>query len=224
MNIYQRINAVMRRVEYLRKDDLVTITRRDGRSFSYTAITHDAVTAAIRGAMVECGIVPVVTVNEWSQDTDRGRTAVEVSVKFVNIDRPDDYYIVKGLGFGDDVGDKGPGKAVSYAVKNVYLKALMLETGESDESRSAQEKRQVAMGEAIRKNAGAIVLIQDGIAAGPGSDEYSVAAEAWFEIPEDEQKAMWVAPSKGGPFTTAERKAIKDSSFREAHFGTTEND
>ena len=34
-------------------------------------------------------------------------------------------------------------------------------------------------------------------------------AETWGEIPQDDQMALWLAPTKGGCFTTAERTAIK---------------
>jgi hypothetical protein len=34
-----------------------------------------------------------------------------------------------------DVGDKAPGKALSYATKMLLLKAFLLETGENDEER-----------------------------------------------------------------------------------------
>jgi hypothetical protein len=39
----------------------------------------------------------------------------------------------------NDQGDKAPGKALSYAVKSAILKVLMIETGESDESRNIDE-------------------------------------------------------------------------------------
>jgi len=226
MNLFQRINRVMARVEYLQKDDTVKIRTRGGNEFTYQAITHDAVTAAIRGAFVDEGVVSMPTVLSYTQekvdekDTRAVRTIAEVEVSFINIEDPKDYFTVKYFGYGDDVGDKGPGKAISYAVKNAYLKCLMLETGESDESRTAQEKRQMAMGEAIRNNAEAIAIIQKGIASG----DLTAAAEVWFEIPEEEQRAMWVAPSKGGPFTTEERKMIKTTEFREAFFGPGEDD
>lgn len=48
-------------------------------------------------------------------------------------------------------------------------------------------------------------------------DDYSTAKEAWDELTEDEKKAIWVAPSKGGPFTTAEREQMKSTEFREAN-------
>lgn len=35
-------------------------------------------------------------------------------------------------------------------------------------------------------------------------------AEAWAEIPDTEQQLMWLAPSKGGIFTTAQRDTIKN--------------
>jgi len=38
-------------------------------------------------------------------------------------------------GFADDIGDKGPGKALSYAMKYAHLKTFGIETGEDDEQR-----------------------------------------------------------------------------------------
>lgn len=41
-------------------------------------------------------------------------------------------------------------------------------------------------------------------------------AEAWGEISDDDKRALWLAPSKGGIFTTAERKDLKSDEFNEA--------
>jgi hypothetical protein len=49
---------------------------------------------------------------------------------FQNIDEPTDKMVVESAGFGIDDQDKGPGKAISYAVKYAYLKALCLESGD----------------------------------------------------------------------------------------------
>ena len=40
--------------------------------------------------------------------------------------------------------------------------------------------------------------------------EIELAKEAFNELSEDQQNAIWVAPSKGGLFTTEERKLIKE--------------
>lgn len=40
-------------------------------------------------------------------------------------------------------------------------------------------------------------------------DAYAIA-EIWYELPQDEQRLLWRAPSKGGCFTTEERKFLKE--------------
>ena len=47
-------------------------------------------------------------------------------------------------------------------------------------------------------------------------DAWDELAEAWEELTNDEKKALWVAPSKGGIFTTVERKALKSDEFNQA--------
>ena len=54
------------------------------------------------------------------------------------------------------------------------------------------------------------------IKAGIESGEYSAASEAWFELSSEEKETLWKAPSKGGVFTTEERKVMQTSEFRKA--------
>lgn len=139
LNIYQRINAVMKDVAYLKKDGVITVP-----GGSYTAITHDAVTAALRSSMVEHGIVMDASVikhkvHRW-EPLKEGRmaqrtTIAHVQCALVNIDRPDERVEGVMVGYGQDSGDKGIGKAISYAVKYFLLKQFSLETGENEESR-----------------------------------------------------------------------------------------
>jgi hypothetical protein len=68
---------------------------------------------------------------------DGNRTQVSLVVRFVNVDQPSDFVDVPCLGFGIDTQDKGPGKAVSYAVKYALLKALGLETGDDPDEDAA---------------------------------------------------------------------------------------
>jgi hypothetical protein len=58
------------------------------------------------------------------------RTQAFMTVRFVNIDEPADWIDVQSFGYGIDESDKGPGKAMSYAVKYALLKALGMETGD----------------------------------------------------------------------------------------------
>jgi len=137
-NIYQRIHAVMQEVGYVQKD--ATVEAGGGRS--YKGVSHDAVVAALRPAMVKHGIVLHVTQIEEKAvegQTARGYPKIRYEawyeIALVNIDSPDDRAVYRMHAHAEDGGDKAPGKSVSYAVKTVLLKAFDLETGENDESR-----------------------------------------------------------------------------------------
>lgn len=124
LNIYQRMHAVMKAVSYVQKEEKKV-------NNMYTFVSHDAVTAKIRPALIENGIITVPRVTKWQQDGNR--TECDMEVDFVNIDKPDERITVSMFGFGIDPSDKGPGKAISYAVKYALLKALSLETGDDPE-------------------------------------------------------------------------------------------
>lgn len=63
-----------------------------------------------------------------------------------------------------------------------------------------------------------VMAIKIGIADG----DLSTAAEEWFSLPEDVKTDLWVAPTKGGVFSTEETETIKSSEFRIAHYGVEE--
>ena len=56
-NIYQRILAVAADVAYVKKDAIVSA----GQAGNYKGVSHDAVMAALRGAMIKHGIALSVT-------------------------------------------------------------------------------------------------------------------------------------------------------------------
>jgi hypothetical protein len=120
-NIYQRMNKVMAEVSYVQKEDRKV-------NNMYTFVSHDAVVAKIRPSLIANGIVVVPRVVGHSQDGNR--TLVEVEADFVNIDDPSDRITVPGFAFGIDQADKGPGKALSYCLKMIFLKTFCLETGD----------------------------------------------------------------------------------------------
>ena len=68
---------------------------------------------------------------------------------------------------------------------------------------------------AVLSSHSSIVAIKEGIAL----DNLSEAAEEWFTLEDEIKASLWIAPSKGGVFTTREREVIKSSEFRMAHFG-----
>jgi len=119
-NVHQRLAEVMASVTYIQKE------RKQG--MQYTIVSHDAVTAKVRPALLASGIVYYPTRCEHTQNGNRAECSM--TVRFVNIDAPEDFFEVHAFGYGVDAQDKGPGKAMSYAVKYALLKALGLETGD----------------------------------------------------------------------------------------------
>jgi hypothetical protein len=205
MNIYQRMLAIMGELKYIQKED-----KKVNNQYSF--VGHDAVTARCHEMFVKHGVYCLPDVKEYRQDGNR--TEVIIDMTFINIDQPEDKFVISTFGYGVDNQDKGPGKAVSYAYKYGLLKAFALETGDDPEKDNIDYAGELQ--KAIKQHQATIDVIKEGIATG----ELGKAAEAWYELTEDEMKSIWVAPSKNGPFTTEERRVMKTAEFREAHFGT----
>lgn len=94
----------------------------------YRFASHDQVTAAVHPFLVKHGIVVISTLETMTQEGNR--TQAMMLSTFVNVDEPSDQFTVRFPGYGVDSGDKGPGKAMSYALKYAFLKVLCLETGD----------------------------------------------------------------------------------------------
>lgn len=43
------------------------------------------------------------------------------------------------------------------------------------------------------------------------------ASKIWYRLPEEKRQEIWVAPTKGGDFTTEQREIIKSTRFRESY-------
>ena len=102
-------------------------------------------------------------------------------------------------------------------------RALALFRYAGTEIRSAEEMQQatsqqdvnrvIEVAHAIADHAFLVHTIKHGIEM----DMLADAAESWWTLPDDEKKRLWVAPSKGGAFSTKEREIMKSTEFREAY-------
>ena len=130
LNIYQRILGVMKDIDYIEKGS----AKVNGM---YRFVSHDAVTAKLHPALVKHGIVVIPSVEELKQEGNR--TMVKLRVVFCNVDNPTEGIVTFHYGYGIDgnekgPGDKGIGKAVSYAFKYALLKTFCLETGDDPDN------------------------------------------------------------------------------------------
>ena len=87
-------------------------------------------------------------------------------------------------------------------------------TQQSIQASKEDMEKLIAHNEAWRNNSGSIYFIKEYIDM--DEPKWESVAEAWAEISNEDKQALWLAPSKGGVFTTAERAALKSDEFNAA--------
>jgi len=107
--------------------------------------------------------------------------------------------------------------AVGRALAFFGLAGEELSIASADEVAHAIQQQQdtgpiMAHNEALQRNYASVYFIKEHLEL----KAWEAVAEAWGEISNDDKKALWVAPSKGGIFTTAERSDLKSNEFNEA--------
>lgn len=81
-----------------------------------------------------------------------------------------------------------------------------------DTKKDSDVKADVQYQATVDKHLDSLVAIRDALAI----EDYSTAKEAWRELDQDVQVALWRAPSKGGWFTTKERSQMQCNSWSAA--------
>lgn len=132
-NLHQRILAIMGEVESIQKT-----SKKQGLQYDY--IAHDTVTGVLHPQLVKHRITIFPEVIDKKHDGNRCELVVRF--RFFNADNPSDYMDVSTVGYGIDSQDKGPGKAMSYAMKTALLKLFVLESGEPDNEADQTTKHQ----------------------------------------------------------------------------------
>jgi len=127
--------------------------------------------------------------------------------------------------YPDETGSKNSvqarGSTITYLQRYTFIGVLGITSADTDDDgRGAGDGNQVFFlqrhNKALRDNLESIVAIKSAIANG----DLSSAAECWYELTDEEKQALWIAPTKGGIFTTEERKVMHSQEFREAHYGS----
>lgn len=132
-NVYQRLAEVRKSVTYLQKGE--------GKQYAYARSSD--VLAAVKEKIDEMGLLlkPDVTGHKvTTRETNKsgGTTAtyfteLEMTMTWVNIDDPKDTSVSNWYSQGVDIaGEKGVGKALTYAEKNFILKFFNIPTDEID--------------------------------------------------------------------------------------------
>lgn len=141
MNLYQKINVVMKEVKYLQKDASVGYGNN-----AYTALSHDKVTSSLQKELAKIGIVHTaktvdvhldqrIVTNKKGEESLRYEVSGYVVSTFFNADNPSEKIECQSFSMAFDSQDKAPGKLFSMGAKYNLLKTFMIASGDNEESR-----------------------------------------------------------------------------------------
>jgi len=144
MNIYQKLIEVRKVVKYLKKEN-------EGAQYKY--VSSSQTLAAVKEKLDELGLllIPSVTAKTVHKDiyekvykgeTKRAVdyfTELEMDFTWINAENPEETIICHWYGQGLDTGEKGVGKALTYAEKYFILKFFNIPT-DKDDPDSFQDK------------------------------------------------------------------------------------
>lgn len=137
MNIYQKMMYATNEIQTVAKNLNVNVNDKT----TYKAVSERDIIDAVKPIEFKYGIYsyPVsrqIIKDEFLETESKyGKKRqilirLEVVYRFHNTDKPSEYIDIKSYADGIDIGDKAPGKAMTYADKYALMKAYKISTGE----------------------------------------------------------------------------------------------
>jgi len=147
MNLYEKIQSVANKVVSIEKD----MTVGTG-NYQYKAVSDLSVTKAVKEAEKEFKIISIPTkqeiinqeiirVQEKEKEKITYSFLIKMTTKIVDIEKPEDFLEVETFGHGLDSGDKGFGKASTYARKYALLNVYKIATGEDPDKEPSEQQK-----------------------------------------------------------------------------------
>lgn len=143
-NLFQRIQDVSNEINNIEKNMDV-----GNGNYAYKAVRDIDVVLAVKKAETKNGIISIPmkqellnhemihTTNSKGIESTSFADIVKMTVRIVNLDNTGEFIEVESLGRGLDSGDKGFGKASTYARKYALLNVYKIATGnDPDEEKS----------------------------------------------------------------------------------------
>jgi hypothetical protein len=148
-NLAKAVINVMKAVNGIEKNATV-----GSGNYSYKGVNDKDVKEAYKKAMEDNGlcILPIdvqdeVRIDRWEEES-YGKVKQKQSIfttlktKYVLLHESGESQIIAGYGHGIDSGDKGAGKATTYAMKYALLYTFMTPTGDIDDSDKVHSEEQ----------------------------------------------------------------------------------
>lgn len=147
MNIFEKIQAVSNEVRNVEKNLVVGTGNSAYKAVGDLDVVMKVkeaetkfrvVSIPVRQELVKSEIVRVVGNNGYEKLTYSD--IVKMTVKIVNLDNTSETLEVESFGRGLDAGDKGFGKASTYARKYALLNAYKIATGEDPDANKSEQQ------------------------------------------------------------------------------------
>ena len=154
LNLYQKIQAVSNEIKNIEKN--MTVGKGN---YAYKAVQDIDVTLEVKEAETKFGLVSIPVkqelvksdivkiVKDGGGESIQYMDIVKMTLRVINLEKTDDFIDVESFGRGLDPGDKGFGKASTYARKYALLNAYKIATGEDPDENKSKEQIPVTVDE-----------------------------------------------------------------------------
>lgn len=150
LNLYQKIQAVSNEIKNIEKNMTV-----GSGNYAYKAVQDIDVTLEVKTAETKYGLVSipikqelvkseVIKILKNGNESIQYMDIVKMTLRIINLEKTDEFVDVESFGRGLDSGDKGFGKASTYARKYALLNAYKIATGEDPDENKSKEQTPVS--------------------------------------------------------------------------------
>jgi hypothetical protein len=146
MNLYEKIQAVATEILSIEKDMTVGSEKYGYKAVSDFAVTKRVKEAEARHKLLSMPVKQELLHNEVIRVADKERDKltysfiVKMTTRLIDVEKPEDFIDVESIGHGLDSGDKGFGKASTYARKYALLNAYKIATGEDPDAEPSRQE------------------------------------------------------------------------------------
>lgn len=157
MNIYEKLSKISNEIEKVAKN----LEVGTGKS-SYKAVGEADILKAVKPleekygvysypyhrVIVESGVLENEAIDYSTHEKLIKKNLyerIEVTYRFVNIEKPEEYVDIISYGDGIDSQDKSVGKAMTYADKYALMKAYKIVTGDDPDQNASQPLKSVQL-------------------------------------------------------------------------------
>lgn len=192
----------------LKRSAKVDFTGKSGVNTNYNFCPLSEIEKALKGPLSECGLS--YRFENFSED---GLIGIKCIVSHVSGHSESTPMKAPVDVSGNKNGIQAIGSTSTYLMRYTLIAAFGLTTADDDDdgSKNSEFPMQKLMSHntVLRNKFSIVADMKDAVAA---KDFYEMAANM-DKLTDEEKTALWVAPTAGGIFTTAERAAFKSNEF-----------